>query len=91
MHAFVVTLVACLALSLASAAAETGGARITTDTAEYCRSLSARVAALPNARLEPVRSIAAEGERLCHNGHVRTGVAKLRRALRAAQAPTATP
>jgi hypothetical protein len=65
------------------------GVRLTTETAEYCRSLAARVAALPNAGEEPTRSIAAEGIRLCHTGYVRTGVAKLRRALRAAQAPQA--
>lgn len=61
------------------------GVRLTTDTAEYCRLLAARVAALPNAAGEPTRSIAAEGVRLCRTGHIRTGVAKLRRALRAAQ------
>ncbi len=69
----------------ASATAETRP-RITTDTTEYCGVLAARLAGLPAAELEPSRSLGAEGVRLCGNGHVRTGVAKLRRALRAAQA-----
>jgi len=60
--------------------------RVTTDTVEYCSSLMARLAGLPAAKEEPSRSLAAEGERLCGNGHVRTGIAKLRRAVRAAQA-----
>jgi hypothetical protein len=45
-----------------------------------------RLSGLPAAKQEPSRSLAAEGERLCGNGHVRTGIAKLRRAVRAAQA-----
>ena len=60
--------------------------RVTTDTVEYCSSLMARLAGLPAAKEEPSRSLAVEGERLCGNGHVRTGIAKLRRAVRAAQA-----
>lgn len=59
---------------------------VITDTQEYCGRLAARVAALPAAAREPSRSLAAEGVRLCGSGHVRTGIAKLRRALRAAQA-----
>jgi hypothetical protein len=51
----------------------------------YCRELTARLAPLPAAGRDPARSLAEEGIRLCHEGHVRTGVAKLRRALRAAQ------
>ena len=46
----------------------------------------ARLAGLPAAKQEPSPPLAAEGERLCGNGHVRTGIAKLRRAVRAAQA-----
>jgi len=73
-------------VALAFSAAAEPGPRITTDTIEYCGSLAARLAAMPAARTEPSRSLAAEGVRLCGNGHVRTGVAKLRRAMRAAQA-----
>jgi hypothetical protein len=60
------------------------GVRVTTDSAGYCASLAARLAPLPAAAQEPARSLAAEGRRLCDAGHVRTGIAKLRRALRAA-------
>ena len=75
-----------LLLVLAVASGPEPAPRITTDTLEYCGSLMARLSALPAARQEPSRSLAAEGERLCGNGHVRTGIAKLRRAVRAAQA-----
>jgi hypothetical protein len=73
---------------LVSTAAEPSP-RVTTDTPEYCNSLVARLAALPAARKEPSRSLAAEGKRLCGDGHVRTGIAKLRRAVRAAKADQA--
>jgi hypothetical protein len=59
--------------------------RLTTDSVEYCGRLAARLAALPGAAEENVRSLAEDGMRLCENGHFRTGVAKLRRALRMAQ------
>ena len=75
-----------LAFALAVSAAAEPDLRITTDTAEYCGNLATRLASLPAARQEPSRSLAAEGVKLCGNGHVRTGVAKLRRAIRAAQA-----
>jgi hypothetical protein len=75
-----------LVFVLAVSAAAEPDPRITTDTAEYCGSLATRLASLPAARREPYRSLAAEGVKLCGNGHVRTGVAKLRRAIRAAQA-----
>ena len=83
MHGLLIPPVLVLALAV-SAAAEPGP-RVTTDTVEYCGSLAARLAAMPAAGNEPSRSLAAEGVRLCGIGHVRTGVAKLRRALRAAQ------
>jgi hypothetical protein len=59
--------------------------RVTTDSSAYCEELLVRVASQPGARQEPVRTLAEEGQRLCDTGHVRTGIAKLRRALRAAQ------
>ncbi|MBO1079394.1 hypothetical protein [Roseomonas haemaphysalidis] len=52
---------------------------------EYCEELSARLAPLPGAAQEPARSLAEEGMTMCREGHVRTGVARLRRALRTAQ------
>jgi hypothetical protein len=76
---------AMLLALLVSAAAEPSP-RVTSDTPEYCNSLVVRLSGLPAAKQEPSRSLAAEGERLCGNGHVRTGIAKLRRAVRAAQA-----
>jgi hypothetical protein len=73
-------------LSLVISAAAEPSARVTTDTAEYCTSLAVRFASLPAARQEASRRLAAEGEQLCGRGYVRTGIAKLRRAVRAAQA-----
>ena len=58
--------------------------RIIDATPEYCRSLAGRLAALPAARSEPSRSLGEQGVKLCGEGHLRIGVAKLRRALRAA-------
>ncbi|MCO6418271.1 hypothetical protein JYK14_19175 [Siccirubricoccus sp. KC 17139] len=78
-----------LAQLLALPVAAEPGPRLTTDTVEYCGSLAARLASLPAAEREPSRSLAAEGRRLCDTGHVRTGIAKLRRAVRAAQAAQA--
>ncbi|MGG5811386.1 hypothetical protein [Falsiroseomonas sp. CW058] len=59
--------------------------RVTTDSSSYCDELATRLQAQPGSRQEPTRSLAEEGRRLCETGHVRTGIAKLRRALRAAQ------
>ncbi|WP_137125911.1 hypothetical protein [Roseomonas sp. HF4] len=75
---------ALLLLAPTTAALEPA-ARVTTDSREYCAELARRFATLPNAEAEPARSLAAEGVRLCDAGHPRTGVAKLRRAIRAAR------
>jgi hypothetical protein len=61
--------------------------RVTTDSAAYCQELAVRVSVLPSAGVPPVRTLAEEGQALCGSGQVRTGIAKLRRALRAAQGP----
>lgn len=61
--------------------------RVTTDSREYCIELVHRLGELPGARQDAVLRLAEDGMRLCDNGHTRTGVAKLRRAIRAAQAP----
>lgn len=58
--------------------------RVTTDSGAYCQELLVRVASQPNPGSD-IRSLAEEGQRLCETGHVRTGIAKLRRALRATQ------
>ena len=60
--------------------------RVTTDNAEYCEALAARLAASPQPVAAASRDLGEEGRRLCANGHVRTGIAKLRRALRATRA-----
>ncbi len=62
---------------------------VTTDTVEYCSILATRLSALPEGQAEPARSLGADGWRLCETGHVRAGVARLRRALRLAQAAAA--
>jgi hypothetical protein len=59
--------------------------RVTTDSIAYCDHLATRLNVFPTASQEPARSLAEDGMRLCGNGHVRTGIAKLRRALRVAQ------
>lgn len=69
----------------AAAAGIEPAARMTSDSLEYCAELAARLAAMPAARQEPAHSLAADGLRLCETGHPRTGVAKLRRAIRAAR------
>ena len=60
--------------------------RITTESAEYCQALAARLAATPRAAAELPRGLGEEGRHLCAIGQYRTGIAKLRRAIRAARA-----
>lgn len=81
----------CLAIAvLAALPAETAELRVLGPAREDCEELSLRLARSPRGRQEPSRSLALEGERLCRTGHIRTGVAKLRRALRATQRPART-
>lgn len=68
------------------ARADEGPSRTTTDNAEYCEALAARLAASPAPISAAPRELGEEGKRLCASGHVRTGIAKLRRALRATRA-----
>jgi hypothetical protein len=60
--------------------------RVTTDSSAYCQELAARFADQRRAATAEARALAEEGVKLCDEGHARTGIAKLRRALRAAQA-----
>ncbi|WP_137179752.1 hypothetical protein [Roseomonas sp. AR75] len=60
--------------------------RVTTDSSAYCAELATRFAAQPGPRAEETAIMAEDGRRLCDTGHVRSGIAKLRRALRAVQA-----
>ena len=75
-----------LVLALGVAATAEGPPRVTSESTEYCASLTARLAGMPAARREPSRSLAAEGTRLCGSGHPQAGIAKLRRAVKAAKA-----
>lgn len=63
-------------------------ARVTTENAEYCELLAQRLAASPSPVPERPRDLGEEGQRLCATGHLRAGIAKLRRALRATRAET---
>jgi hypothetical protein len=59
-------------------------ARMTTEGAEYCQALTVRFSALPTTT-ELSRKLAEEGRRLCAMGQYRAGIARLRRAIRAAK------
>ncbi|MFC4169746.1 hypothetical protein [Teichococcus aestuarii] len=76
----------CLLAMLLSAMPAAGAElRLLSPGLAYCDELAARFSRLPRTRQDAARGLALEGRRLCEAGHVRTGVAKLRRALRAAQ------
>ncbi|WP_207538421.1 hypothetical protein [Sabulicella rubraurantiaca] len=56
--------------------------RLTTDTLEYCHALARRLESMPG-HMEPTpRLLGQQGRRLCARGHVKTGIARLRRAIR---------
>ncbi|MBX9594053.1 MAG: hypothetical protein K2X46_06800 [Roseomonas sp.] len=59
--------------------------RVTTDSPEYCGLLAARLTSQQGVDQQAM-VLVAEGLRLCDSGHIRTGIAKLRRALRATHA-----
>ena len=61
-----------------------GPLRVTTDTAEYCGHLAGRIATVEQtqpAGHPTADTLAAEGQHMCAIGHVRGGIARLRRAL----------
>ncbi len=62
--------------------------RVTTDNRAYCEVLLQRVGTAPAAAYGAAAQLVEEGRQLCHSGHPRTGIAKLRRALRMAMAET---
>ncbi len=74
-----------LLLAAGPAASTEPPLRVTTDSSAYCQELAARLAAQPRGGAEPSLSLGVDGKKLCETGHVRLGIAKLRRALRAAQ------
>lgn len=71
-----------LGLLLAMPAEAEPPLRVTTDSPEYCLMLARRLATEPKAEDPAIRDLVADGLRLCEDGHIRTGIAKLRRALR---------
>lgn len=81
--AFLVTMLSALPMPLSARAEPV--LRVTSESGEYCEALAHRLAAAPHGETGLPRSLGEEGRRLCASGHVRTGVAKLRRAIRAAQ------
>jgi len=81
MHAILLPLIVLFAVS---AAAESP-ARVTTDSVEYCFQLFSRLSVQPPDVLASVRGLAEEGMRLCETGRTRSGISKLRRALRIVQ------
>jgi hypothetical protein len=76
-----------LALLLATPARAEHPLRVTTDSPEYCLMLVRRLAAQPASAQPTIRHLVADGLRLCEDGHIRTGIAKLRRALRLVHHP----
>jgi hypothetical protein len=73
-----------LVIPLAAPASTEHPVRVTTDSSAYCEELATRFDGRAGTATEESRALADEGRRLCETGFVRTGIAKLRRALRAA-------
>ena len=59
--------------------------RLISDSQEYCAELSGRFAVLEMEAPAHLRLLADEGRQLCAEGQTRSGIAKLRRALKEAQ------
>ena len=58
--------------------------RVTSDTPQYCDTLANQVAQASRAHpaaMPQAKSLAAEGQRMCDEGLIRGGLARLRRAL----------
>ena len=68
------------AASPAPAAAGSDEIDVTTDSAEYCQRLRAKLDAYVNPP-RIVQELRVEGEEMCHAGRFRGGIARLRRAL----------
>jgi hypothetical protein len=67
-----------------SAGADQEAPRLISDSPEYCAELAARFAAIAAEAPEHLRLLAEEGSKLCAEGQMRGGIAKLRRALKEA-------
>jgi len=69
----------------AAAFARQATPRLISDSPEYCAELSGRFSALEIDAPTHLRALAEEGRQLCAEGQTRSGIAKLRRALKEAQ------
>jgi len=74
---------ALLTLPVCSALADKDGGGpmvVTTDSRDYCRTLSSAIERHKSLPVE-VRELKAEGDGLCREGRIRGGITRLRRAL----------
>ena len=76
---------ALLLLFPPAALAQQAAPRLISDSPEYCDELAGRFAALGAEAPAHLRVLANEGRQLCAEGQTRSGIAKLRRALKEAQ------
>lgn len=76
---------ALLLLLPPAALAQQAAPRLISDSPEYCAELAGRFAALGAETPVHLRVLADEGRQLCAEGQTRSGIAKLRRALKEAQ------
>ncbi len=67
------------------AVAQQAAPRLISDSPEYCAELAGRFATLGPEAPAHLRLLADEGRQLCAEGQTRSGIAKLRRALKEAQ------
>ena len=76
---------ALLLLLPPAALAQQAAPRLISDSPEYCAELAGRFAALGAETPVHLRVLSDEGRQLCAEGQTRSGIAKLRRALKEAQ------
>ena len=76
---------ALLLLLPPAALAQQAAPRLISDSPEYCAELAGRFEALGAEAPAHLRVLANEGRQLCAEGQTRSGIAKLRRALKEAQ------
>lgn len=77
--------IALLVFLPAAAWAQQDAPRLLSDSPGYCAELSGRFAVLEPEAPAHLRLLADEGRQLCVEGQTRSGIAKLRRALKEAQ------
>jgi hypothetical protein len=76
---------ALLLFASTPALAQQAAPRLISDSPEYCAELAGRFAVIGAEAPAHLRSLANEGRQLCAEGQTRSGIAKLRRALKEAQ------